>query len=586
MTEEEPNFLMFLAHGERPMLTELELARLNDDLPIDLSPLEIKKLRAIRNRGKKMGKRTQESPKYDENKYFVIPESDDNIYVTFSRINQSLYTASIKLISSAFDSEIVLTESGDESKNIVKILFNHHIKEIIRTGAVKETDIPRYDRYFNILQGILIYGFIRNLVNIGRNYLKFRDYDISGTILINKTLDVDDMFKCTFDELVDIDFTKHFNERTFNKIQIDFGVAEINKIYNEVMSDFNIDNLLCQVAENVDMNNVLLRELLFGINDGVDISYLYLCLYKILIIMTCSLMKFSVIDKSHSLFYSILNFRVLAQIFINPTDQFMVNGVNAKYNLLSALNGSTFFLRTINLFLIRRYNLQLKVYYKNKYIPNYNYHIYGYFADYSAYISKVGLRQLEQYISYIHNDIFHPDILPDSNKFTTYINPLTDFCIRDEKWGDEYDISDNTRLTFNPYSIVDISNTTINSMDYLNYNHYFMFVDSLYPMVFSLDYHPTRPSPNPPHGFYVDSDEDRIGFIKGNIRSLKQLMFNEGIFGNSNIVFLMSCAVDYNNNSTIEEVSLAEVISDDEQERKKYLKYKKKYLALKKKLNL
>ena len=295
-------------------------------------------------------------------------------------------------------------------------------------------------------------------------------------------------------------------------------------------------------------------------------------------------MKSSVINKSRSLFYSILNFRVLAQIFINPTGQFMINGVNAKYNLFSALNGSTFFLRTINNFLIHRYNLQLKVYYKNKYIPNYNYHIYGYFSDYSIHISKVGLRPLEQYISYIRNDIFDPDISPIPNKFTTYTDPLIDFCIRDEKWGDEYDISDNTRLTFNPYSIVDISNTTINAMDYLNYNHYFMFNDALYPR--DLDYYPRRPSPNPPYGFYVDSDEDRIGFIKGNIRSLKQLMFDEKIFGNSNIVFLMSCAVDYNNSSTIEEVSLAEIVSDDEQERKKYLKYKKKYLALKKKINL
>ncbi len=580
MTEEEPNFLMFLAHGERPVLTDTELARLYG-VPRNLSPEERRKIKREKRKLQKQSRIPSEKPPYDEKKYFTVPDDDDNIYVTFSKINESLYPSSINIILSAFDSNIVLSEPDGTDKNIVKILFNHHIKEIIRTGPVKEEDVPRYDRYHMILIGIMIYGFIRNLVNIGRKHLKFEEYDLNGTVRINKYLDVDTMFVCTFDEITNIDFTKHFNEKTFQNIKIDFGDAKINEIYHKAISFYDIDNLLCAVVEGVNMNNDVLRELLFNINNGSDNTYLYLCLYKILIIIVCFLMKSSSIgDKSHSLFYSILNYRVLAQIFINPTNTFTVNygRVNVKQNIFNALNGTSSFLFTVNNYLIHQFNLQLKVYYKKKYIPNYNYYIYGYFEDNSTHISKVGLRHLEQYIKYIKNDIFNPHLAPVANKFTTYIQPLTDFCIQDEDIGNEYDILDDTRLTFKPYSIVDISNATINSIDYLDYNYYFMFTDSIYPN--KLDFNPRAVT--------IENQEDRIDFIKGNIRSLKKLMLEENIFSKSSIVFLMSCAVDYNSSSTPREVGLADEVSDDEQEvsRKKYLKYKKKYLALKKKLNL
>ena len=578
MAEEEPNYEMFLAHGERPVLTDTELSRLYD-VPDDLSPAERRRIKIEKRRLQKQSRIPPENPPYDEKKYFIVPDDDDNIYVTFSKINESLYPSSISIILSAFDSNIVLSEPDGTDKNIVKILFNHHIKEIIRTGPVTEEDVPRYDRYHMILIGIMIYGFIRNLVNIGRTHFKFEEYDLNGTIRINKYLDIDTMFVCTFDEIIDIDFTKHFNEKTFQNIKIDFGNAIINEFYHKVISFYDIDNLLCSLFEGVDMNNDALMKLLFNINEGSDNAYLYLCLYKILIIIVCCLMKSSIIqDKSLSLFYSILNNKLLAQIFINPTNSFTVNRVNAKQNLFNALNGSSSFLFTVNNYLIRQFNLQLKVYYKKKYIPNYNYYIYGYFEDNSTHISKVGLRPLEQYINYVKNDIFNPHLPPIANKFTTYIQPLTDFCIQDEEEGNGYDISDNTRLTFKPYSIVDISNATINSIDYLDYNYYFMFTDSIYPN--RLDFNPRAVT--------IENQDDRIDFIKGNIRSLKKLMLEERIFSKSSIVFLMSCAVDYNSSSTPREVGLADEVSDDEQEvsRKKYLKYKKKYLALKKKLNL
>jgi hypothetical protein len=100
-----------------------------------------------------------------------------------------------------------------------------------------------------------------------------------------------------------------------------------------------------------------------------------------------------------------------------------------------------------------------------------------------------------------------------------------------------------------------------------------------------------------PEPFIDETGEKRLKFIKGNVRSLKELMNEEKIFGNNNIIFLFSCAdleladletahKDSIHDKSHTRLSRARSQSIEWQNKKKYLKYKNKYLQLKNKLNL
>ena len=128
-------------------------------------------------------------------------------------------------------------------------------------------------------------------------------------------------------------------------------------------------------------------------------------------------------------------------------------------------------------------------------------------------------------------------------------------------------------------SIRDISNAS----EYINNNWQFMNEGSIYPNI--LKYLEIK---------YISerTREPRIQFNRGLIRNLNNLINNGGdisghgnIFGDGNIVLLFSCA-DANSRTKPDHIKLAKQISIDEQNRKKYLKYKQKYLNLKKKLKI
>lgn len=219
-----------------------------------------------------------------------------------------------------------------------------------------------------------------------------------------------------------------------------------------------------------------------------------------------------------------------------------------------------------NDYLIEKYKLVLKVYFKNKSTPNFNYYVNGYFLDNTFHIVKVGLYKFDTYYDLIENSIYNPSYSEDK-KFSKKIIPLEKKCIAlNRNVIDEY-----KRPIGQTISIANDSE----ALSYINENWKFMNESSLYPALRPREFEPI---------IYIDSKsgEERIEFAKGIIRTLETLVIKRKIFGN-NIVLLLSCASSDEKN--VWDLRRARRLSITEQNKLKYLKYKKKYLELKKQLN-
>jgi hypothetical protein len=500
------DFLMFLAHGERPLL---QFHDVYDD------------------------------PDYheDENKYFKINDSDTNFYLTFSDIGKPLYQLPINIIHYGL--------SSLKSQEI----FTEKLNEISRMS--NGTGI-KYSSLQILLNGIIINGCIKNLFLLAKNKKKIVEDTLSPY------QDWPNIYKNNFLDLpTDISFN-------FADISPKFENEKINEYYQSIIKFFDIDNFLYMLDFDQDpYKNPIFKMLMFNLLVSDKAARILLCIYKFIIYIICSMMKVSPHNINDLLFFSILKYYPSDEIFIN----YIINSTNKNIFDLPIFNK---LVELIQKDFIIPQNLSLKLYYSGKPIPNYNYFINGYFDDEADKIVKVGLRKFTDYYNLINNKNYNLSSNPDE-KYSKKIEPLKKKCLAVEK-----SYNDKTGRVIISY------NSVIDDKDverYLHENYYFMNNGSLYPVKGTIDDMPKK--------FTEESGEKRIGFIKGNVRSLKELINKEKIFGENNIVLLFSCAVDLESADEVHHsISRARAISIDYQNQKKYLKYKNKYLQFKKKLGL
>ena len=178
-----------------------------------------------------------------------------------------------------------------------------------------------------------------------------------------------------------------------------------------------------------------------------------------------------------------------------------------------------------------------------------------------------------------HYYLINNYLLDPNDTVTKKIEPMKKRNSREEN------IIDLSGRIFKYNSIIDNNN----ALKFLYENYMFMTHGAIYPPSQSIDFIP--------ESFIDETGEKRLKFIKGNVRSLKKLINEEKIFGTNNIVFLFSCAdleladletahKDSSHDKSHTRLSRARSESIDWQNKKKYLKYKNKYLQLKKKMEL
>jgi len=132
---------------------------------------------------------------------------------------------------------------------------------------------------------------------------------------------------------------------------------------------------------------------MFNKQDILEYDVLVLLpIYKFIISQICTMMQGSSHIKNDLLFFSILKYYPLDEIFIEDT---LTDFHKELFNLIREFTSL--------------YSLSLKLYYKEKPIPNYIYNITGYFADESAIISKIGLRKFTDHYYLINNYILDPN---------------------------------------------------------------------------------------------------------------------------------------------------------------------------------
>lgn len=489
-------FLMFLAHGERPQ------TKLDD-----------------------------RNSKHDD--YFTIDNSDNNIYLTFSDIGTSLYQLPINIILTSL--------SSSYTKNLFKTILNRNI-----------LSASKYDENQILLKGLIYNAFVENLLNIIKTektiteniYGDWDNYDYKENIMNSTLID-----------LMEIDYKIKFETNTFADVKIS-GNESLQKYYDSLITSLKINDFITSIKNRETPSDLLFIKLLFGekIPDFNTIQCI-LCIYKLIILNICSMMK----ELEDLTMYTDNTFYyILSQNFIKD---FLLNNKNTSFiKVLSK------FEPIYNRYLIEKYKIVLKMYYKNKSTPNFNYYINGYFLESTQHIVQVGLHKLVDYIKYVKNSIYNPEFLEDQ-KFSKEIIPLNKKCFAKNK---NY-IDDKKRPVGQTFSI---TNDT-EALDYINNNWNFMIRKSLYPGLRPREFEPK---------VYTDSfGEERIEFTKGLIRTLETLITKRRIFGNDNIILLFSCASSDEKN--VWNLRTARRLSIAEQNKLKYLKYKQKYLALKKYLS-
>jgi hypothetical protein len=478
-----------------------------------------------------------DDPDYDEdeNKYFKIDKSDTNFYLTFSDIGQPLYQLPINIIHYGL--------SGLKSREILRSKLEEISKMPSGTGL-------KYASLQILLKGILINGCIKNLFLLAKNKNKIVEDDLSP-----------------YQDWSNIQ-ENNFSDISFNFVDMSpiFNNQEINEYYKSISSFYNIDTFLDMIFYYGDTNLMepIFTTLIFNSTLGKEEAMLLLYIYKFIISIICSMMGKASRSINDKLFFSILKFYPSDEIFINYT----IDSINKNIFTLPIFDK---LLELIQQDFIIPQNLSLKLYYKEKPIPNYNYFVNGYFNDTSKIIVKIGLRKFTDYYNLINNYMYN--LTTDTNEhYKKIIESLSTRCFTTEYF--ETDKNGRTLRDFS--SIIDDNDAN----KYLDDNYKFMINGSIYPEeVTNIDFVTTK--------FIDESGEKKLKFIKGNIRSLKELINQEKIFDTNNIVLLFSCAVDLESyDKEHHTIPRTRSESIDWQNEKKYLKYKNKYLQFKKKLGL
>lgn len=457
---------------------------------------------------------------FDDKKYFWINQNDSNLYLTFSDIGDKLYDNTVNMIHYGL--------SDFKSRHTFK-------KKLEKILKMDPTDKLKFKSLQNLLKSVLFNGCIKNLFLLGE---KEKKKNCETPIDITSSLDWDNILK------PNVSYKP---------------TEEIQKYFIKIINFYKIDDFIIMVRDNkkIPYDDPIFKILMFNKQDILEYDVLVLLpIYKFIILQICTMMQSSSHIKNDSLFFSILKYYPLDEIFIEDT----LNDFHKElFNLIKNF---------ANL-----YNLSLKLYYKEKPIPNYIYNITGYFADESSVITKIGLRKFTDHYYLINNYI------SDSNDIITKkIEPMKKRNNREEKI-----ITDQSGRIFKYNSIIDDNN----ALGFLYDNYMFMTHGAMYPPRQSIDFIPEP--------FIDETGKRRLKFIKGNVRSLKELINEEQIFGTNNIVFLFSCAdleltdletahKDSIYDKSHTRISRARSQSIDWQNKRKYLKYKNKYLQLKKKL--
>ena len=331
------DFLMFVAHGERPLLTNEDYMT-EEDLDNSVSQTSIDK----------------------------VSIKDDNIYITFCDVGSELSQLPINIISYSL--------SSDYSK--------HQFKKIINT--LKESPIvERSDKLQDLLFGIIFIGFVENLLKLG---------------ITCKKIDVD-RIKSSYDwetikknDFIDI---SGCNEENFYNYTPKFNET-VNIFYNEIINFYKINEYLKIIDSGKFPNDDIFNILMFGENESLNNSRNILYFYKAIILIICSMMNASkqYYTINDTMFYSILSNTIIKEIFINYIDENTMKNpvINKVFN-----SSIIFFIYDICREFKSANNLYLKIYWKDRELPIYNYYINGYFGSTHRNIAKIGLRNLMDY---------------------------------------------------------------------------------------------------------------------------------------------------------------------------------------------
>jgi hypothetical protein len=295
---------------------------------------------------------------FDDKKYFWIDQNDSNLYLTFSDIGDKLYDNTVNMIHYGL--------SDFKSRHIFK-------KKLEKILIMAPTDKSKFKSLQNLLKSVLFNGCIKNLFLLGEKEKK-KNCETSADTFFYLSLDWNNILKSN----VSYKLTE-----------------EMQKYFIKIINFYKIDDFIVMVRDNkiIPHDDPIFKILMFNKQDILEYDVLVLLpIYKFIISQICTMMQGSSHIKNDLLFFSILKYYPLDEIFIEDT---LTDFHKELFNLIREFTSL--------------YSLSLKLYYKEKPIPNYIYNITGYFADESAIISKIGLRKFTDHYYLINNYILDPN---------------------------------------------------------------------------------------------------------------------------------------------------------------------------------
>ena len=219
---------------------------------------------------------------FDDKKYFWIDESDSNLYLTFSDIGDKLYDNTVNMIHYG------LSDFKSRHK------FKKKLENILKMDPIDEL---KFKSLQNLLKSVLFNGCIKNLFLLGENEKK-KNCETPADEFFYLALDWDNILK------LNVSYKP---------------TEEIQKYFIKIINFYKIDDFIVMVRDNkiIPHDDPIFKILMFNKQDIFEDDVLILLpIYKFIILQLCTMMQSSSHMKNDSLFFSILKYYPLDEIFI------------------------------------------------------------------------------------------------------------------------------------------------------------------------------------------------------------------------------------------------------------------------------